>query len=85
LIPLWNDPLYSSPGLSDESIYFYAVDIEVDEARWKALEGGKAGHEAEGEFITTTLKTFAEAAAELTSIQPLMGLHLHRQRFGEIA
>jgi 8-oxo-dGTP pyrophosphatase MutT (NUDIX family) len=84
LAPLWDKPLYSSPGLSDESIHFYAVDLELGDAECRALEGGAAGHADEGEHITTTLKTFAEAAGAITSLQPLLGFFLHRRRFGEI-
>jgi 8-oxo-dGTP pyrophosphatase MutT (NUDIX family) len=80
LTPLWGKPLYSSPGLSDESIYFFTVEIEMDNEAWRRLEGGKGGHAHEGEYITTTLKTFAEAAAELTSIQPLMAFLLYQRR-----
>ena len=79
---LWKGPLFSSPGLSDESIYFYTVEIDLDETEWKALEGAATGHAHEGEYITTTLKTFDEAMAGLNSIQPLTGLQLYRNRFG---
>ena len=85
LIPLWDKGLYSSPGLSDESIHFYAVDFDLEDAAYRALEGGSAGHADEGEHITTTLKTFAEASAAITSLQPLLGFFLHRLRFGETA
>jgi 8-oxo-dGTP pyrophosphatase MutT (NUDIX family) len=85
LIPLWDKDLYSSPGLSDESIHFFAVDLERGDAEYRALEGGAAGHADEGEHITTTLKTFEEAVAGVTSLQPLLGCFLHRRRFGEVA
>ena len=81
---LWIRDLFSSPGLSDESVYFYYVEIDLKEAAWKALEGGAAGHAHEGEYITTTLKTFAEALNELTSIQPLMGFLLYHRKHGEL-
>ncbi|HAO98982.1 MAG TPA: hypothetical protein DCQ83_02940 [Fibrobacteres bacterium] len=84
LTSLWERPLHSSPGLSDESIYFYAVEIEMDEKAWIALEGSEAGHTHEGEFITTTLKTFAEAASELTSLQPLLAFLLYERKFGAL-
>jgi 8-oxo-dGTP pyrophosphatase MutT (NUDIX family) len=85
LVRLWDTPLYSSPGLSDESILFYAATFDLDDAAYRALEGGSAGHAQEGEHITTTLKTFAEASAESTSVLPLLGFFLHRLRFGEVA
>ena len=84
LIPLWDKPLYSTPGLSDESIWYYAAHFELDDAAYRALEGGAAGHIEEGEHITTTLMTYAEATPEITSLQPLLAFHLHRLRFGDL-
>lgn len=83
LTPLWDRPLYSSPGLSDEHIHFYAAHAALDDAAFCALEGGAAGHAGEGEHITTTLKTFAEASGEMTSLLPLLGFFLYRLKFGE--
>jgi ADP-sugar diphosphatase len=83
LVPLWDKGLCTSPGLSDEAVSFFAVELTLDDAAWHALEGGSAGHAHEGEHITTTLKTYAEAAPEVTSIQPLTGFFLHRLRFGD--
>ncbi len=84
LTPLWDKGLYSSPGLSDEAVHFFAAHVDLDDAAWRALEGGTAGHAHEGEHITTTLRTFAEAAPEITSIQPLTGFFLYHRRFGEV-
>lgn len=85
LMPLWDKGLYSSPGLSDETIHFFAAHVDLDDAAWRALEGAAAGHAHEGEYITTTLRTWAEVASELTSIQPLVGFFLYHRMFGEIA
>jgi ADP-sugar diphosphatase len=82
LVPLWDKGLCSSPGLSDEAVYFFAAEITLDDAAFHALEGGAAGHAHEGEHITTTLKTFAEAAPEITSLQPMLGFFLYQARFG---
>jgi 8-oxo-dGTP pyrophosphatase MutT (NUDIX family) len=84
LTPLWKSALFSSPGLSDESIYFFAAQLEMEDEAWRALEGRHTGQANEGEYITTTLKTFAEASSELNSIQPLLGFMLYRMRFGEL-
>ena len=84
LTPLWEKALHSSPGLSDESVYFFTTEIGVENETWHALEGGEAGHAHEGEFITTTLKTYADASGELTSIQPLMGFLLYHRLHGEL-
>lgn len=82
LVPLWDKGLCSSPGLSDEAVHFFAAEIFLDDAAFRALEGGAAGHAHEGEHITTTLKTYAEAAPQITSLQPLLGFFLYHQYFG---
>lgn len=84
LVPLWDRALHSSPGLSDEHLYFYAAEFELSDADYRALEGGDAGHAAEGEHIVTTLRTAEQARAEVTSVQPLLALDLHRRKFGDL-
>jgi 8-oxo-dGTP pyrophosphatase MutT (NUDIX family) len=85
LVPLWDVGLYSSPGLSDEHVFFYAAEFELSDAEYRALEGGDSGHADEGEHITTTLKTYAQARAGLTSEHPLLALFLYREKFGDVA
>jgi ADP-sugar diphosphatase len=83
LVSLWDKGLASSPGLSDEAVHFFAVEIPLDDAAYRALEGGASGHADEGEHITTTLKTYAEAAGAITSLQPLLGFFLYHRFYGE--
>ena len=80
LEPLWDKGLASSPGLSDEVVHFYAVTLVLDEAVFRALDGGTAGHAEEGEHIVTVLRTPAEAAAGQSSVLTLLGLLLWRRR-----
>jgi ADP-sugar diphosphatase len=77
---LWQRGLSSSPGLTDESVHFFFVEVSLDAARFQALEGGAAGHQHEGEHITTTLKTPAEAFPEVGSMLALIGLFLYQNR-----
>ncbi len=84
LVPLWDKELFSSPGLTDESIHFFTVEVKLSDEAWQALEGQKRGEAEEGEQLTTTLATFSEASKELTSLQALMGFLLYFRRFGEI-
>lgn len=77
---LWQRGLSSSPGLTDESVHFFFVEVPLDDARFHALEGGEAGHQDEHEHITTTLKTSAEAFPEVGSMLALLGLFLYQQR-----
>lgn len=77
---LWHRGLSSSPGLTDESVHFFFVEVSLDAARFRSLEGGAAGHPDEGEHITTTLKTPAEAFPEVGSMLALIGLFLYQSR-----
>src|SRR5690606_7048524 len=80
LARLWHRGLSSSPGLTDESVHFFYVDVTLDDARFRALEGGAAGHADEGEHIVTTLMTPAAAFPEVGSMLALIGLFLHQSR-----
>lgn len=84
LVPLWDKGLCSSPGLSDEAVHFYTAEITLGDAAFRALEGGVAGHAHEGEHITTTLKTYSEAAPGVTSVQPMLGFFLYQLKFGSL-
>lgn len=80
LEPLWDKGLASSPGLSDETVHFYTVVLTLDDAVFRALDGGTAGHEEEGEHIVTVLRAPSEAAAELGSVLTLLALRLWERR-----
>jgi 8-oxo-dGTP pyrophosphatase MutT (NUDIX family) len=80
LEPLWDKALTTTPGLSDEAVHFYTVTLTLDDEVFRALDGGAAGHEAEGEHIVTVLKTPAEAAAEQGSVLTLLALLLWQRR-----
>lgn len=82
LEPLWTQGLTSSPGLSDEIVHFYAATLTLDDAVFRALDGGAAGHEEEGEHIVTALRTPVEAAAGQGSVLALLGLLLWERRAG---
>ena len=55
LFPLWDKPLYSSPGTSDEAIYYYGCYIKVPDTQWQSFEGKKTGAEHENEHIFVSL------------------------------
>ncbi len=77
---LWHRGLSSSPGLTDESVHFFYVGLDLDDARFRALEGGAAGKPDEHEHITTTLRAPAEAFPEVGSMLALIGLFLYQNR-----
>jgi 8-oxo-dGTP pyrophosphatase MutT (NUDIX family) len=82
LEPLWSTGLTSSPGLSDEVVYFYGTTLTLEDDVFRRLDGGEAGHVEEGEHIVTTLRTPAEAAAGQGSVLALLGLLLFQRRTG---
>lgn len=80
LEPLWTRGLTSSPGLTDEAVHFYAVTLTLEDAVYRRLDGGLAGHEEEGEHIVTALRTADEVMAGTGSVLPLLGLLLFQRR-----
>jgi 8-oxo-dGTP pyrophosphatase MutT (NUDIX family) len=81
LIPLSDRPLYTSPGLDDEAIHFFACEVELDDAEFHALEGGRGGLEEEGEHIRLGLWDHAEAIKVADSVQVHLAFHLY---FGKL-
>lgn len=79
LIPLWDSPLYPSPGLSDESIHFFGVSGTWDRAERRRFEGALSGVEAEGERIRVGLKTAQAIREQTTSLQTLLALRLFQE------
>jgi hypothetical protein len=76
LFPLSGSLLYSSPGASDEGIYYFGCRITLSNEEFQSLEGQIHGNPYENERIILTLKTREEAEAELTSLQARLGLYL---------
>jgi 8-oxo-dGTP pyrophosphatase MutT (NUDIX family) len=81
LQPLLPHPLYSSPGASDEAIFYFGCRVTVDDDRWQSFEGSSAGAEHEEERITVTLQTRQEAEARLSSLQARLGFQLFQEHF----
>ncbi len=76
LVPLTDEPLYSSPGASDEGIYYYGCILTLDTDAFNSFEGRITGEASEHEYIRVTLKTRQEAEKELTSLQARLGIFL---------
>jgi 8-oxo-dGTP pyrophosphatase MutT (NUDIX family) len=83
LKPLHKEPLYSSPGLCDEGIFYFGCRLSLPGPCFTALEGKPAGNAGENERITVTLKTRAEALREVTSLQTRLGFYLFQDYFAE--
>jgi 8-oxo-dGTP pyrophosphatase MutT (NUDIX family) len=76
LVALTPGPLYSSPGASDEGIYYFGCVVSLSGQDYSAFEGRVAGKSDEGESITVTLRTRKEAERETSSLQARLGLYL---------
>lgn len=79
LFSLTENPLYSSPGASDEAIYYFGCIIELDETSFHQLEGRYTGKKTEHEHIQVTLKTRKEAEQETLSLQARLGFFLFQE------
>lgn len=80
LIPLADRPLYSSSGLDDETIHYYACRVPLRDADFRALEGGQRGKAEEGEFIRMGLWEYPEALKAVESLQVRLGFHLYFEK-----
>ncbi len=76
---LHNKPLYSSPGASDEGIYYYGCYLKLDNKAYNLFEGRITGHDSQYENIQVTLKTREEAKNEMTSLHAHFGLTLFEE------
>jgi len=76
---LCDKPLFSSPGASEEKIWFYGTSVELSSGEFSSLHGRVTGSFAENEHIRTVLadrKTFLERNC---SAQALLALNLFDQ------
>ncbi len=77
IIPLSSKPLFSSPGLEDESIYFYACTLIMSSEKFAALEGTQTGLQQEHEYIQVSLWDYADAIHQTTSMHVRLGFYLY--------
>jgi 8-oxo-dGTP pyrophosphatase MutT (NUDIX family) len=79
LHPLCDGPLYSSPGASDEGIYYFGCNVELPGKDFAALEGRAISGVSEDERIVVTLKSRKQAEKETASLQARLGFYLFEQ------
>lgn len=75
-------PLYVSTGTSDEAIYFFYVEKEMDYDEIMRYGNQEMGSDHEHEFITTHVATIPEALALIKNISGLLNIHLYLQAVG---
>jgi 8-oxo-dGTP pyrophosphatase MutT (NUDIX family) len=83
LVPLADRPLYSSPGLDDEGIHYFACTLTLDAEKFASLQGGKAGVEEEHEYIQLSLWDYPEALRDIDSLQVRLAFYLYYDKFKE--
>lgn len=83
LFALHDKPLYSSPGASDEGIYYYGCHIKLDNYAYNLFEGRITGYDSQYEKIHVTLKAADEAKQEMTSLHAHCGLTLFEEYFSK--
>ena len=81
---LHTGPLYSSPGASDEGIFYFGCIVSLSEADFNALDGRTAGNAADNEHITVALCTRDSAESETKSLQARLGLCLFSEYLKKI-
>ena len=79
LRPLHKGPLYSSPGASDEGIYYFGCIVSLSDEEFTSFEGRKAGSKSDGESIAVCLCTQQDAEEETTSLQVRLGFYLFNE------
>ncbi len=80
LTPLTEAPLFSSPGASDEKIWFFGTSITLSDEEFKSLHGRIQGEKHENEHITTVLADRETFFKQNNSAQALLGLTLFEQQ-----
>ncbi len=79
LQPLYDRPLFSSPGLDDEAIHFYTCKVILPPDRIAALDGSHTGHADEHEYICLSLWNREEALKEVDSLQVRLAFALYAE------
>lgn len=79
LFPLSPTRYYSSPGASDEGIYYYGCLVTVDNRTFHSFEGRNTGDATENECIHVTLKTKEDIILNINSLQARLGLFLFEE------
>jgi len=69
---LWDKPLFSSPGASDEKIWFFGIQVELSDSEFKSLHGRLRNNVNENEFIATALVSPEKFMSKNVSAQALL-------------
>lgn len=83
--PLYEKPLYSSPGLLDEAGYFFYCEIEMSSEEIQLFENKKTGAKDENEHINTFLCPVNEVMKYIINSNGILAslLYLEKARISE--
>jgi len=81
LTQLCDTPLYSSPGASDEAIYYFGCKVTVDDQTYQSLKNATGGNHEENEYCHVELLRYEEAEPRLTSLQARLAIRLFNEHF----
>lgn len=79
LIPLNDQPIFSSPGLLDEGGYFFALQLFLPESQIWSLDRQRHGVGSESEWITTKIVNFAQANQYIANTHGFTLLYLYHR------
>ncbi len=77
--PLNRDRLYASTGTSDEGLYFFYCELEMDKEEIAAYDAQERGAEYEHERIVTHLVPFQEAKQLMVNTNSLLNIFLYEE------
>ncbi|MGM0461124.1 MAG: NUDIX hydrolase [Fibrobacterota bacterium] len=77
---LHQKPLYSSPGASDEGIWFFGIRLEISNETYRVLQGSEHGNTDENEHIRVDLVSDTTLIDNAASLQVLYGRELFSKR-----
>lgn len=80
LTPLSEQPLFSSPGASDEKIWFFGTSVEISDKEFRDLNDRLCGAHDENEHIRTELVSRKEFFLKNVSTQALLGFMLWEEK-----
>jgi len=74
-------PLFSSPGASDEAIFYFGCRITLNNDEYTMLSQRIGGNHAEDEFCFVQMLSREEAEPHLTSLQAKLAIRLFTEHF----
>ena len=83
VIPLNSDPIYPATGTSDESMYFFYVELTMSKEKIMSYDQNETGIAAEHEQIFTQVTTLPEAYRLIKNTNGLHNMTLYFQHKGE--